>query len=145
MSVGILILLLLSPGEPGLIDTIESNPLTLLSISKDNSPELLDDFDTDPQNPEDDWIAMDKFWHWALSFSLTGSTYHFIHNQLNSADPEAMIISLSSVLVFSVLKEFYDLARYNLFSFKDLCYDVLGMATGYLVFIWDWDPLLLPL
>ena len=100
---------------------------------------MLDDFDKNPRKPEDNWIGMDKFWHWALAFTLTGSSFHFIHNQLNSPDPEAMVISISSVMIFSVLKEFYDLKSYNLFSFKDLCYDVLGIATGYVVFIWDWD------
>jgi uncharacterized protein YfiM (DUF2279 family) len=104
-----------------------------------NMLELLDDFDKDPDTPEDKWFAMDKFWHWAMAFALTGSSYQLVHNQIDMPDPEATAISLSSTLFFSILKEFYDLYTYNLFSLKDLCYDVLGMATGYMVFIWDWN------
>jgi uncharacterized protein YfiM (DUF2279 family) len=101
--------------------------------------EQLDDFDANPEKPEDKWFGMDKFWHWAMAFTLTGSSYHLVHNRINVSDPGAMAISLSGTLFFSILKEFYDLFSYNLFSFKDLCYDVLGMATGYMVFIWDWE------
>ncbi|MBN2531990.1 MAG: hypothetical protein JXB88_03810 [Spirochaetales bacterium] len=150
MSLAMIFLFFFHPCEPAL-DMIDMNAFTGQSIHKTTVLELsstqlkhnyyirfLDDFDKDPKNPEDEWIGMDKFWHWAMAFTLTGSSYHLVHNQINIDDPLALTISLSGTLFFSILKEFCDLYSYNLFSYKDLCYDILGMATGYAVFIWDW-------
>ncbi|MBN1698039.1 MAG: hypothetical protein JW881_11035 [Spirochaetales bacterium] len=100
--------------------------------------ERLDDFDAYPASPKDEWFGMDKFWHWLFSFSLTGSAYQFFHHQLHIADPEAAAVSLSSAFTLGILKECYDLWTYDLFSYKDLIYDILGIATGYVVFILDW-------
>jgi uncharacterized protein YfiM (DUF2279 family) len=139
MTLGLFILFFLPLQDPGAAAPITCDSFYPRSLAMElAAPELLDDFDTDPDNPKDDWFGMDKFWHWALAFTLTGSSYHFVHNQLHSPDPDATIITVSSVLVFSVVKEFYDLKRYGLFSFKDLVYDSLGIATGYGVFIVDW-------
>lgn len=133
MAIGLVFLVFLYSFEP-----VEMNTYTTQLIQHTTVLEMLDDFDKDPNNPEDNWFGMDKFWHWAMAFTLTGSSYHLVHNQINIPDPAALAISLSGTLLFSILKEFYDLFSYNLFSYKDLCYDILGMATGYVVFIWDW-------
>jgi uncharacterized protein YfiM (DUF2279 family) len=111
-------------GDPSVMETPGINPM--------------DDFDANPQSPQDNWIGMDKFWHWLLSFSLVGSSYHLIHNQLDISDPEALIISVSSTFGLGVLKELYDLWQYHLFSYKDLIYDILGIVTGYVIFVMDW-------
>ncbi|MBN2443674.1 MAG: hypothetical protein JXJ04_20100 [Spirochaetales bacterium] len=139
MTIGLFILFLLPSGTPETIDTIVAQTLYQPLMEENIIIEKLDDFDSDPKNPTDDWYGVDKFWHFSVAFALTGSSYHLIHNRLNSPDPEALIMSLSTVFIFSVLKEFWDLARYNLFSYKDLFYDTLGMGAGYLVFIHDWD------
>jgi uncharacterized protein YfiM (DUF2279 family) len=146
MTAGVFILLFLSPSNFEVMRGPQYMPDALFpdAIYAGNTaepPRLLDDFDNEPKSDEDAWIGMDKFWHWALAFTLTGSTYHLMHNQLNTDDPCAAIISVSSTLGFSILKEFYDLATYGLFSFKDLAYDILGISTGYIVFILDWQAL----
>lgn len=139
MPIGIVFLFLFSSHELVLHGPVEISAFPAQNIYGNTVLELLDDFDRDPKHPEDKWFGMDKFWHWAMAFTLTGSSYHLIHNQINIPDPGAMTISLSGTLFFSIMKEFYDLFSYNLFSYKDLCYDILGMATGYVVFIWDWE------
>jgi len=138
MTFGFLIIMLLSSYVPESALPVNMDMIILQTINKNINWELLDDFDTNPGKPEDKWIGMDKFWHWAMAFALTGSSYHFIRNRIDTPDPDAFILSVSGTLLFSVAKEFYDLARYNLFSYKDLCYDILGIATGYFVFIRDW-------
>ena len=138
MVAGIFILLLLYPANSGEILNPQSIPAVIAANNRIQTPQLLDDFDNEPTKDEDNWIGMDKFWHWALAFTLTGSTYHLVHNQLNIKDPSSAIIAISSTFGFSVLKEFYDLATYGLFSFKDLCYDILGITTGYFVFVMSW-------
>jgi uncharacterized protein YfiM (DUF2279 family) len=137
MPITLFILFLFHPYNPD-PGNVKINTFTGQSLYGTTVLELLDDFDKDPKNDEDKWIGMDKFWHWAMAFALTGSSYHLIHNQINISDPAAMTISLSGTLFFSILKEVYDLFSYGLFSYKDLCYDIMGMATGYIVFIWDW-------
>ena len=84
---------------------------------------------------EDKWFAMDKFWHWAMSFSLTGSTYHLAYIRLEQEQTMALVEAISSTLFFGILKEFYDLYTYGLFSYKDIIYDLLGIICGYFVFI----------
>ena len=101
--------------------------------------DLLDDFDTNPFQPEDEWIGMDKFWHWSFGFLMTGASYHFLIHRLGCSYLNGVIITITSVSIFSIIKEIYDYFRYSLFSYKDLVYDFLGLAAGYLVFIMPWN------
>ncbi len=88
------------------------------------------------EKEEDKWFGKDKFWHWAMSFTLVGSSYHFIHCRLGKEETEATTISLSFTLSCGLAKELYDSrSPRGRFSIKDFIYDLLGIATGYLVFI----------
>jgi uncharacterized protein YfiM (DUF2279 family) len=124
-----------NPSGPDRNDWMPVRDFSVMEIPGINP---MDDFDANPQSPQDNWFGMDKFWHWLLSFSLVGSSYQLIHNRLDISDPEALIISVSSTFGLGVLKELYDLWQYHLFSYKDLVYDILGIITGYMIFVMDW-------
>ena len=130
MTTGIFLLLFFYPSNLEAIENQHSFSPISYAGNMGQVIELLDDFDNEPKKDNDNWIGMDKFWHWAVAFTLTGSTYHLVHNQLHTDDPCASVAAVSSTVGFSVLKEFYDLATYGLFSFKDLAYDMLGISPG---------------
>jgi len=117
---------------------VRLSPMFINYLSNETTLNTLDDFDAKQKEPEDAWFGIDKFWHWTYGFTLTGSSYHLIHNRFGNSDPLALVISISFTLSCSLLKEFYDLNCYNLFSYKDLIYDILGIITGYFVFIYEW-------
>ena len=89
-----------------------------------------------PEKPADPWLGMDKLWHWTLSFSLTGSAYHFTADRLQHSPDTAAAESLAFVLLCGILKELYDLYSYGLFSYKDIVFDLAGITCGYFVFIY---------
>ncbi len=88
----------------------------------------------------DRWLAMDKFWHFSASFATVGAGYHLGANRLGLDHAPATGIALGGTFALGLTKEFHDLAGpSNLFSWKDLTADLLGIGTGYLVFVHDWN------
>ncbi len=88
------------------------------------------------KRPADPWLSADKFWHFALSLALTGSSYHFIRCRLNEPENRAAIYSLGFSFGCGLSKELYDSKKpRGYFSYKDLLYDLLGVGAGYLLFI----------
>jgi uncharacterized protein YfiM (DUF2279 family) len=84
----------------------------------------------------DPWFGEDKFWHWAFSLTLVGSTYHLTHCRLEASQSMATGIALSFSLGSGLFKEFWDLKKpEGRFSYRDLIYDGLGVMMGYLLFI----------
>ena len=84
----------------------------------------------------DRWIALDKFFHLTVSFSLVGSSYHLLANRIGVKEAPSTIGSLTSVFSLGVAKEIYDTSRPDdHFSYCDLLFDLLGIGLGYLVFI----------
>jgi len=84
----------------------------------------------------DPWFSEDKFWHFALSLTLTGSSYHFIRCRLDEPETRAAVYSLGFSFGCGLGKELYDSKKpRSYFSYKDLIYDLLGIGAGYLLFI----------
>ncbi|WNG19502.1 hypothetical protein [Cystobacter fuscus] len=77
----------------------------------------------------DPWLSSDKAAHFVLSAGLAGAGY--AGGALLFAAPEARWLSGAGLaLGVGVAKEFFDAGRGSIFSWKDLTWDVLGMATG---------------
>lgn len=88
-----------------------------------------------PVNPAGDrWLSQDKFLHFYFSAALTGLTYHVYADQLDRDHDQGRIISLSLTSLVGFSKELYDLKKKQHFSWKDLAWDGLGIAVGYLAF-----------
>ncbi|MEO0094210.1 MAG: hypothetical protein ABIK67_08170 [candidate division WOR-3 bacterium] len=84
----------------------------------------------------DHWFAIDKVYHLVVSFSLVGSGYHLLANRIGVKEPYSTVGSVGGTLALGITKEFYDAARpEDRFSYRDLLYDLLGIAIGYFVFI----------
>jgi uncharacterized protein YfiM (DUF2279 family) len=118
----------------GGIVSLDSSVMSIPSL------DLFDDFDEKPADvvDPDEWFGMDKFWHFSVSCVLTGASYHLVHDRFGGTDPAAAVIALSGSFALGVIKEFYDLWRYGLFSFKDLTFDTAGIVAGYFIFIHEY-------
>lgn len=73
-----------------------------------------------PQRTADRWLSADKFQHASMSYAITAFSYG-----ATGSEPAA----LASAAVAAIAKEIYD----RKFSYKDLIWDVVGIAAGYAV------------
>ncbi|WP_051256613.1 hypothetical protein [Cystobacter fuscus] len=90
----------------------------------------------------DPWFSSDKAAHFALSAGLAGAGY--AGGALLFDAPEARWLTGAGLtLGVGVAKEFFDAGRGSIFSWKDLTWDVLGMATG-LSLSWAVERLFFP-
>ena len=87
---------------------------------------------------KDQWFSQDKFLHFYFSASITGLTYHLYVCRLNKDEDAGKIYSVSITALLSLGKEIYDKKKKGHFSWKDLCWDGLGLAVGYFAFIHDY-------
>lgn len=77
----------------------------------------------------DDWLGQDKALHYSVSAGLAGAGY--AAGALLFDAPEARwLTGAGGALGAGVAKELFDAARGSFFSWKDLTWDVLGVATG---------------
>lgn len=84
----------------------------------------------------DKWFALDKFYHFAVSFSLIGSSYHLLANRLGVEKSYSTTGSIGGVFALGITKELYDASRPDdRFSYRDLIFDLIGIGLGYLIFI----------
>jgi uncharacterized protein YfiM (DUF2279 family) len=84
---------------------------------------------------EDEWFGIDKFHHFAYSFGTTALIFHVYHCQLHNPNPGAQMFSISTTALFGISKELYDrFCRKTIFSYKDITFDVLGIATAAMFF-----------
>ncbi len=87
--------------------------------------------------PNDSWFSQDKFLHFYFSASLAGLSYHVYADQLDRDPDQGRIICVSLTSLIGFGKELYDLKKKKHFSWKDLAWDGLGIAAGYLAFaVW---------
>ncbi len=109
------------------------NPLQSQDLDeKENQNKLCDTSQMIP----DKWLALDKFYHLAVSFSLVGSTYHLLANRLGVKESYSTTGTITGVFGLGIAKEVYDSSRPDdRFSYRDLIFDLLGIGLGYLVFI----------
>jgi uncharacterized protein YfiM (DUF2279 family) len=91
---------------------------------------------TEPIRPvADPWFSQDKFLHFYFSATITGLGYHVYADQLKRDDVEGRALSVSLTALVGLGKELYDKKKKNQFSWKDLAWDGLGIAAGFLLFI----------
>jgi uncharacterized protein YfiM (DUF2279 family) len=83
----------------------------------------------------DPWFSADKYLHFYFSATLTGLGYHVYADRMNGDENRGKVISVSLTALLGLGKEIYDKKKKNLFSWKDLAWDGLGIAAGYLLFI----------
>ena len=83
----------------------------------------------------DSWFSSDKFMHFSLSAAIPGFSYYLYADRLNKKEEAGKIISVSLTALLGVGKELYDKKRRGHFSWKDLVWDGLGLAVGYLLFV----------
>jgi uncharacterized protein YfiM (DUF2279 family) len=83
----------------------------------------------------DQWFAQDKFLHFSACAAITGLTYHFYVNRLNRGEDRGKVYAISLTCFVGIGKELYDKKRKGRFSWKDLCWDGLGLAAGYFLFV----------
>jgi len=84
----------------------------------------------------DKWFALDKVYHFLVSFSLVGSGYHLLANRIGMKESYATSASIGGTLALGISKEIFDNSRPDdRFSYRDLIYDILGITIGYFVFI----------
>lgn len=77
---------------------------------------------------DDAWIAEDKLQHLGMSFTATAFTYAGARTMLEP-DP-ALLVAGSAALLAGIAKEIHDARAGRGFSFKDLAWDVAGVALG---------------
>jgi uncharacterized protein YfiM (DUF2279 family) len=84
----------------------------------------------------DPWFARDKVLHFSAGFAIPGLTYHFYVNRLNRDEQRGKVYAVSLTALLAVGKELYDKKKKGHFSWKDLMWSGLGLAAGYLVFVY---------
>ncbi len=98
------------------------------------SPSLVAEFDFQKRPGLDPWFSEDKILHFYFSASLAGLVYHLTTDQANQEAGPSRIIAISVTSLVGVGKEIFDRQQKKVFSWKDLAWDALGIATGCLVF-----------
>lgn len=98
------------------------------------SPSLVAEFDFQKRPGLDPWFSEDKILHFYFSASLAGLVYHLTADQANQEAGPSRIIAISVTSLVGVGKEIFDRQQKKVFSWKDLAWDALGIATGCLVF-----------
>ncbi|MCX7837619.1 MAG: hypothetical protein N2323_06730 [candidate division WOR-3 bacterium] len=85
---------------------------------------------------KDNWFGEDKLFHFSVSSLLIGSTYHLLKCRLKKDNKLSTYFSLTGTFFLGISKEVYDKKiKKEIFSYKDLIYDLLGILFGYFLFI----------
>ena len=84
----------------------------------------------------DPWFGQDKILHFSAGFAIPGLTYHFYVCRLNRDENRGKVYAVSLTALLALGKEIYDKQTKGHFSWKDLAWDGLGLAAGYIVFIY---------
>ena len=84
----------------------------------------------------DPWLSQDKFMHFYVSAGLCGSFYYLSYRHLNQDSKRSIIYSISLTALIGFSKEIYDKTiKKKRFSWKDIFWDGVGLAVGYLAFV----------
>ena len=83
---------------------------------------------------KDKWLGWDKFGHFFISGFLAGGSYSVYHDNFNNDRQSSIYFSSLLTLSLGVGKEVADMKKpKNIFSFKDLIFDILGISAGLLI------------
>lgn len=88
--------------------------------------------------PRDAWFSQDKFLHFSACASIVGLSYHTLVCRLEKDEDTGKIYAISLTAVIGLGKEIYDKKKKKHFSWKDLCWDGLGLTAGYFLFIHEY-------
>lgn len=80
--------------------------------------------------PRDPWFGEDKVRHLGASAALTAIGYGVARNALDSDG--SIVVAVSAAGVAGLLREVHDHRLGKPFSLRDLLWDALGIAAGYL-------------
>ncbi|MEO0283489.1 MAG: hypothetical protein ABIN17_00235 [candidate division WOR-3 bacterium] len=78
----------------------------------------------------DYFFSQDKFKHFYFNLLLTNFLYFESYYSLKLEKEKALYISTSIPLTASIGKEIWDKKKKKLFSFKDLIWDIMGIALS---------------
>jgi putative lipoprotein len=82
--------------------------------------------------PNDKWFSKDKWMHFTTAYFITLQSTYTLDKMLFVPQKDARNASIGIALSLSLGKELYDVfEKKSIFSWKDLCYDVLGAGLGY--------------
>ena len=85
------------------------------------------------KQPDDKWFSKDKWMHFTTAYFLTIQSSYTLEKIFFTEAVDSRHISIGISLSFSLGKELYDVyGKKEIFSWKDLFYDVLGTGLGYL-------------
>lgn len=88
-----------------------------------------------PKKISDQWFSQDKFLHFSACASIVGLSYHTLVCRLKKDEDTGKLYAVSLTAIIGLGKEFYDKKKQKHFSWKDLCWDGLGLSAGYFLFI----------
>ena len=85
------------------------------------------------RQPGDRWFSKDKWMHLTSSYFITMQAGYTFHRMFYFDAKSSQYMSVGVGFSAALGKEFYDVfEKKGIFSWKDLCYDILGSALGYL-------------
>jgi putative lipoprotein len=87
--------------------------------------------------PEDPWFGQDKVIHYTVSAGIAGGGY-VAGALIFDTRAHALAVGAGAAALAGIGKELADLGGYGDPSWKDLCWDGLGMVTG-LALAWGID------
>ncbi len=95
---------------------------------------LLQENNTGNKVKEDKWIGWDKFGHFFVSGFLAGASYSIYHKNFDNDKESSVYFASILTLGAGVGKEVSDSRKpKNIFSYKDLIFDILGISAGLLI------------
>jgi uncharacterized protein YfiM (DUF2279 family) len=108
------------------------------SLNPGKRPAISCDLKPSPGSCTDGWFSQDKFLHFSACASITGLSYHTLVCRMHKDEDTGRIFSVSLTALVGLGKEIFDKKRGGLFSWKDLCWDGLGLAFGYFAFVHEY-------
>lgn len=83
------------------------------------------------EHTADSWLGEDKFKHFAMSFGIT--SFAFVGARLITDRAGSIAVGIGTGVVAGVMKEVFDRRHQRSLSGRDLTWDALGVALGYVV------------
>lgn len=81
--------------------------------------------------PEDSWTSADKWKHFSSSAIITVENHYYLTRQFSVPRNQSIHYSMTLSLSVGLAKEIFDSTREaNIFSWKDLIYDMAGTVVG---------------
>ena len=128
-----------SGGDLGIPPLLSKERIEVRFLSSGIKPEtagrlLLHENNTGKKVKKDKWVGWDKFGHFFVSGFLAGASYSIYHKNFNNDKESSVYFASILTLGLGVGKEVSDSRKpQNIFSCKDLFFDILGISAGLLL------------